>query len=107
MLHTSGPKRSAVQSGGGKFEHKTWWLNFRSPWPVELVRKGRRIRGSAVVVPGTTGNGQRIAAAYFAGHHGAARRAGLPRMRKCDVPSPEAPQVAAATLVFVVITPDR
>jgi hypothetical protein len=90
----------------GKFEHKTWWLNFRSPWPVELVCKGRRIRGSAVVVPGTTGNGHRIAAAYFADHRGAARRAGLP-IRKGEVPSPEALQTAAATLVFLVITPDR
>ena len=34
----------------GKPEQKRWWRNFRSPWPMELVRKGRRISGSAVVV---------------------------------------------------------
>ena len=91
----------------GKPEQKTWWRNFRSPWPVELVRKGRRISGSAVAIPGATGTGQRIAADYFTHHHGAARRAGLPNMRKGDSPSPEALQVAAAQLVFVVVTPDR
>jgi hypothetical protein len=74
---------------------------------VELVRKGRRIRGSAVAVSGTTGNGQRIAADYFTRHHGAARRAGLPKMHKGELPSPEALQAAAAQLVFVVVTPDR
>jgi hypothetical protein len=91
----------------GKSEQKSWWRNFRSPWPVELVRKGRRIRGSAVAVSGTTGNGQRIAADYFTRHHGAARRAGLPKMHKGELPSPEALQAAAAQLVFVVVTPDR
>ena len=88
-------------------EQKKWWRNFRSPWPVELVRKGRSIRGSAVAMPGTTGDGQRIAAEYFTHHHGAARRAGLPKMHKGELPSPEALQAAAAQLVFVVVTPDR
>ena len=87
-------------------ERKTWWRNFRSPWPVELVRKGRRIRGSAVVVSGETGTGQRLAAGYFTRHHGAARRAGLPRMRKGEAPTPEALQAAAAKMMFVVVTPD-
>jgi hypothetical protein len=68
----------------GKAEQKTWWRNFRSPWPVELVRKGRRISGSAVAIPGATGTGQRIVADYFTHYHGAARRAGLPNMRKGD-----------------------
>jgi hypothetical protein len=74
---------------------------------VELVRKGRWIRGSAVAVPGTTGSGQRIAADYFATHHGAAKRAGLLRMHKGELPTPEALQAAAATLVFVVVTPEK
>ena len=87
-------------------ERKTWWRNFRSPWPVELVRKGRRIGGSAVVVSGDTGNGQRLAADYFTRHHGAARRAGLPRMHKGEGPTPEALQAAAASMVFVVVTPE-
>ena len=91
----------------GRPEQKNWWRNFTSPWPVELVRKGRRIRGSAVAVPGTTGSGQRIAADYFATHHGAAKRAGLPRMHKGELPTPEALQAAAATLVFVVVTPEK
>jgi hypothetical protein len=90
----------------GKPEQKRWWRNFRSPWPMELVRKGRRISGSAVVVSGETGSGQRIAADYFARHHGAARRAGLPKMHKGEVPTPEALQAAAAQLVFVIVTPD-
>lgn len=87
-------------------ERKTWWRNFRSPWPVELVRKGRRIGGSAVVVSGDTGNGQRLAADYFTRHHGAARRAGLPRMHQGEGPTPEALQAAAASMVFVVVTPE-
>jgi hypothetical protein len=90
-----------------KFEQKKWWRNFRSPWPVDLVRRGRRTRGSAAVIPGTTGDGQRIAADYFAGHHGAARRAGLPRLPKGELPSAEALQAAAATVIFVIVTPDR
>ena len=90
----------------GKFERKKWWRNFRSPWPVQMVRKGRRIHGSAVVIPGTTGDGQRMAADYFTRRHGAARRAGLPKMHKGEQPSPEALQAAAASLIFVVITPD-
>ncbi|MGD0018643.1 MAG: hypothetical protein ABSD62_05260 [Candidatus Limnocylindrales bacterium] len=91
----------------GRPEQKSWWRNFTSPWPIEIVRKGRRIPGSAVVVPGTTGRGQRIAADYFATHHGAAKRAGLPKMHKGELPTPEALQAAAATLVFVVVTPEK
>ena len=91
----------------GKPERKKWWRNFRSPWPMEVVRKGRRIHGSAVAIPGTTGNGQRIAAEYFTCHHGAARRAGLPKLHKGELPSPEELQAAAAQVVFVLVTPDR
>jgi hypothetical protein len=91
----------------GRPESKKWWRNFRSPWPIEIVRKGRRIRGSAVVVLGSTGRGQRLAADYFSAHHGAARRAGLPRMHKGELPTPEALQTAAAQLVFVLVTPDK
>jgi len=90
----------------GRPDQKNWWRNFTQPWPIELVRKGRRIRGSAVAVPGTTGSGQRIAAGYFATHRGAAKRAGLPKMHKGERPTPEALQAAAATLVFVVVTPE-
>lgn len=91
----------------GRPEEKRWWRNFTSPWPIELVRKGRTIHGSAVVVSGTTGSGQRIAATYFATHHGAAKRAGLPKLRKGELPDPAALQAAAATLVFVVVTPAK
>jgi hypothetical protein len=56
-------------------------------------------------VAGTTGLGQRIAADYFTVHHGQAKRAGLPRMHKSELPSPEALQAAASPLVFVVVTP--
>ena len=91
----------------GRPESKTWWRNFTSPWPIELVRKGRRIEGSAVAVSGRTGNGQRIAADYFATHHGAAKRAGLPKLPKGQLPSAEALQAAAATLVFIVVTPGK
>jgi hypothetical protein len=89
----------------GRPEQKTWWRNFTSPWPIELVRRGRPIRGTAVAVSGTTGSGQRIAADYFATHHGAAKRAGLPKMHKGELPTPEALQAAASTLTFVVVTP--
>jgi hypothetical protein len=78
-----------------------------SPWPIELVRGPRVLRGSAVVVPGSTGRGQRIAADYFARHPGVARKLGLPRMRDWERPAPEALQAAAANLVFVVVTRDR
>jgi hypothetical protein len=90
----------------GHAAQKTWWRNFRSPWPLVIVRKGRRIHCSAVVALGTTGDGQRMAADYFTRHHGAARRAGLPRMHKGERPSPEALHAAAAAMVFVVATPE-
>jgi hypothetical protein len=89
----------------GHAAQKTWWRNFRSPWPVVIVRKGRRIHCSAVVVSGTTRDGQRMAADYFTGHQAAARRAGLPRMHDGEQPSPAALQAAAAAMVFVVVTP--
>ena len=89
----------------GRWESKRWWRNFTSPWPMELVRGSRIIRGSGTVVPGTTGQGQRVAADYFATHQGAARRAGLPKLRKGELPTPEALQAAAAKMVFVVVTP--
>jgi hypothetical protein len=56
-------------------ERKTWWHNFRSPWPVELVRGPRVVRGSAVVVAGSTGRGRALAA----GERGAVRRGGAGR----------------------------
>ena len=70
------------------------------------MRKGRRIRGSAVVFQGSTGGGQRLAADYFAAHHGAAKRVGLHRMHKGELPTPEALQAAAGSLVFLVVTPE-
>ena len=91
----------------GRSERKRWWRNFRSPWPIELVRGRRVITGSAVAVPGTTERGQRIAADYFAAHRGAVKRTGLPRLPKGERPSPEAVQAAAAKMVFVLVTPDR
>ena len=88
----------------GHPDGKVWWRNFLSPWPLELVRGPRVRRGTAVVVPGSTGRGQRIAADYFARHPGAAKRAGLPRMRDWERPATEALQTAAADLVFIVVT---
>ena len=89
----------------GRPENKTWWRNFREPWPVELVRGRHVVGGSAVAVPGTTGRGQRIAADYFATHRSAGKRVGLPKLPKGETHSPEALQAAAAQLVFVVVTP--
>ena len=66
---------------------------------------GRVVAGTAVAVAGTTERGQRIAADYFTVHHGQAKRAGLPRMHKGELPTPEALQAAASPLVFVVVTP--
>jgi hypothetical protein len=86
-------------------ERKRSWRNFIEPRPIELVRAGRVVTGIAVAVAGTTGLGQRIAADYFTVHHGQAKRAGLPRMHKSELPSPEALQAAASPLVFVVVTP--
>jgi hypothetical protein len=89
----------------GRPEQKTWWRNFREPWPIELVRGGRIVRGVGTVVLGSSGRGQRLAADYFTEHHGAARRAGLPRLDKGELPSPEALAAAAREMVFVVVTP--
>jgi hypothetical protein len=89
----------------GKPETKTWWRNFASPWPIELVKGPRVVAGTAVVVLGSTGRGQRIAADYFAAHSGAAKRAGLPRAHRGVAASPEQLQAAAAGMVFVVVTP--
>ena len=91
----------------GHFEAKTWWHNFTSPWPIELVRGPKTIRGSANVVLGSTGAGQRIAQDYFGRHHGAAKRAGLPRFWKGEPVTPEQLAAAAATKVFVLVTPER
>jgi len=106
------PVRCRKYEGGylvrvGKFEQKTWWRNFTSAWPIDVVRGSRVVPGSAVTVPGATGRGQRIAADYFATHRGAARRAGLPRLPKGESHSPEELQAAASTMLFVVITPDH
>ncbi len=91
----------------GKPEGKIWWRNFTSPWPIELVRGPRVVRGSGVVIAGSTGRGQRVAADYFATHSGAARRAGLPRARDGKAPTAEQLQAAAANLVFVFVTLER
>jgi hypothetical protein len=91
----------------GHPERKVWWRNFTSPWPIELVKGRRVIHGSGVVVPGSTGRGQLIAADWFATHHGAAKRAGLPRTWKGEQVTPEQLQAAAADLVFIVVTPER
>ncbi len=91
----------------GHAERKIWWRNFISPWPIELVRGRRVIRGTAVVVPGSTGRGQEMASEFFATHHGAARRAGLPRFWKGEAVTPEQLTAAAATKTFVVVTPNR
>ena len=90
----------------GRPEQKTWWRNFREPWPIELVRGGRVVRSVGTVVLGSSGRGQRLAADYFTEHHGAARRAGLPRLHKGELPSPEALVAAAREMVFVVVTPE-
>jgi hypothetical protein len=90
----------------GKPEEKTWWRNFRQPWPIEIVRKGRRIRGSAVVALGSTGTGQRVAAEYFVKHRGAAKRAGLPNLHRGELPTPEQLQAAAGSMVFVIVNTD-
>ena len=90
----------------GHADQKRWWRNFREPWPIELVKGRKVIHGSAVAVPGTTGRGQRIAEEYFMTHRGAARRAGLPRVWKGEAVTAEQMQAAAATLTFIVVTPD-
>ena len=89
----------------GRPDQKNWWRNFTEPRPLEIVSGRRRVQGSAVVVPGTSGWGQRLAADYLMAHRGAAKRAGLPPMEKGERPAPEALAAAAATLVFVVVTP--
>jgi hypothetical protein len=90
----------------GRPEQKTWWRNFREPWPIELVRGGNVVRGVGTVVLGSSGRGQRLAADYFMKHHGAARRAGLPRLDKGELPSAEALAAAAREMVFVVVMPE-
>jgi hypothetical protein len=106
------PVRPAPSEDGyvirvGDHESKVWWRNFTSPWPIEIVRGRSVIRGTGVAVPGSTGRGQAIACEWFATHHGAARRAGLPRFWKGEEVTQEQLQAAAAQLMFVVVTPER
>jgi hypothetical protein len=89
----------------GRAEQKNWWRNFRSPWPIEIVRGGHVVAGTGVVVAGDTDQGRRMAAGFFATHRSAARRAGLPKIKKGERHSAEAVAAAAAGLVFVVVTP--
>jgi hypothetical protein len=91
----------------GHAETKTWWRNFTAPWPIEVVHGRRVVRGTAVVVQGSTGRGQQIAAEWFLVHHGMAKRAGLPRIWKGEPATPEQLQSAAAELTFILVTPDR
>jgi hypothetical protein len=90
----------------GRPQEKRWWRNFTEPAPIELVRGRRVIRGTGVVVLGTTEPGRRIAEAEFARHGGYARRAGLARLPKGEGHSPAEVAAAAAPLVFVMVTPD-
>ena len=106
------PVNAARYGGGylisvGNPEAKTWWRNFMSPWPIELARGGSVVRGTGVVVPGSTGRGQEIARDFFATHHGAAKRAGLPRFWKGEPVTPEQLAAAAATKTFIAVTPDH
>lgn len=89
----------------GRPEQKRWWRNFKTPWPIEIVRRGRVIRGTGLAVMGETERGREIAADYFATHRGAARRAGMPKLPKGERQSPEAVAAAAAGMAFVVVTP--
>jgi hypothetical protein len=99
-----GPHENGYLIRVGRPEQKRWWRNFTSPWPIELVKGRRVIHGTAVAVPGNTERGLEIATGYFTTHHGAAKRAGLPRLHKGEQATPEALRAAAATLVFVVVT---
>jgi len=90
----------------GRAEQKTWWHNFRQPWPIELVRGPKVVKGSAVVVLGSSERGRQLAADYLAAHRGAAKRAGLPRLAKGERYGAEALAAAAPRIVFVVVTPD-
>jgi hypothetical protein len=89
----------------GRPEQKTWWRNFLEPQPIQLVRGRSTVAGTGVVVLGSTGRGQRLAADWFAAHRGAARRAGLPGVANGEAATPEALQAAAAPMVFVFVTP--
>jgi hypothetical protein len=101
-----GPYENGYLIRVGRPEAKRWWRNFNEPWPIELIKGRRVIRGTAVVVPGTSERGLGIATSYFTAHHGAAKRAGLPRLHKGEQASPGALRAAAATIVFVLVTPD-
>jgi len=90
----------------GRPDQKNWWRNFTQPWPIELVRKGRRIRGSAVAVPGTTRQRPAHRGRLLRHSPRGGEAGGLPKMHKGERPTPEALQAAAATLVFVVVTPE-
>jgi hypothetical protein len=94
-----------IRVGGA--EQKKWWRNFRSPWPIEIVRGGRTIEGTGLAVSGDTERGRQIAADFFAEHRSAARRAGLPKVAKGERHAAADVAAAAAGLVFVVVSPDR
>jgi hypothetical protein len=89
----------------GRPEQKNWWRNFRSPWPIEIVHGKRVVQGTGRAVTGDTDEGRQMAADFFAVHRSAARRAGLPKVKKGERHSAKDVAAAAAGLVFVVVTP--
>lgn len=89
----------------GRAEQKNWWRNFRTAWPIEIAHHGRVIRGTGLAVSGETQQGRQMAADFFAANRSAARRAGLPRLKKGERQAPDAVAAAAAGMVFVVVTP--
>ena len=90
----------------GRPEQKSWWRNFRTAWPIEIVRRGRVTKGTGLAVDGGTERGRQIAADYFSTHRGAAKRAGLPRLPKRQRRTLEEVADAAKSMVFVVVTPE-
>lgn len=47
----------------GRWEQKRWWRNLLRPAPVEVLLRGRRLRGEGVVLrPGQDGYGEALAA---------------------------------------------
>lgn len=46
-------------------EHRRWWRNFLTPWPITVVEGDRLVHATGEVVAGASDDGRQLAAAYF------------------------------------------
>ncbi len=90
----------------GRAEAKTWWRNFLTLWPITVVRQGRSVGGTGVVVKGETDEGVSLARAYFDRYPRRAQALGL-RVQDRSVLDSRAIRSASRGLIFVRVKPSK